>query len=91
MYMSLKQEILYFTPNRIFERTFSGDIPHKAMLEFLTLLISRLSKCIIYLFPFASCPQGFGEEGLYNQQEGINSASMYAPVIAGKKLCLTRF
>ncbi|XP_075877267.1 transcription factor 3a isoform X3 [Nelusetta ayraudi] len=28
--------------------------------------------------------RGFGEEGLYSGQEGINSASMYAPVIAGK-------
>lgn len=38
-----------------------------------------------------SLAQGFGEEGLYSGQEGINSASMYAPVIAGKKLWLTRF
>lgn len=35
--------------------------------------------------PLPSFPQGYGEEGLYSEQEGITSTPMYGPGIVGKK------
>ncbi len=37
------------------------------------------------LLPF---PQGYGEEGLYSEQESIASAPMFGPGIVGKKLAV---
>lgn len=50
--------------------------------------------CLIYfyaflfisLMPLLSFPQGYGEEGLYSEQEGIGSAPMFGPGIVGKKV-----
>lgn len=38
------------------------------------------------LMPLLSFPQGYGEEGLYGEQEGIASAPMFGPGIVGKKV-----
>lgn len=51
-----------------------------------TVYLGHSFRCIYFYIPNAllSFPQGYAEQGLYSEQEGIASAPMYGSGIVGK-------